>query len=168
MESVASLSYDRLRELLHYDPETGQFVWRVSPSAKVAAGALAGGPNKAGYITIGIGGRRYKAHRLAWLYMTGEWPAEQIDHVNTVRDDNRWANLREATHIQNQRNRRSVEGKSVPFKGVRWNKSRSCYYASIRVNRKVICLPQRRTAEEAYNDYVAAASKYFGEFARVD
>jgi hypothetical protein len=103
---MAALSADKLRTLLRYDPETGFFTWKAtrrgcSPSSN--AGTVS---KDTGYRIIVIDYRQYRAHRLAYLYMTGAWPAEEIDHRNGVRDDNRWVNLRHATVAQNCRNSR--------------------------------------------------------------
>jgi len=116
---MGTLTVSRLHELLHYDPETGTWVWLVARTAKAKIGTVAGRLHHTGYRHIGIDGRRYAAHRLAWLYMTGKWPAAQIDHVNLIRDDNRWCNLREATRSENFFNRR-VQCDSVSgIKGLR-------------------------------------------------
>jgi hypothetical protein len=89
-----------LRSLLDYAPATGVFRWRVSRPPRAKAGAIAGYDNGAGYIKVSIDGKRYYAHRLAFLWMTGAVPIE-IDHVNQCRTDNRWANLRGSDHRQN-------------------------------------------------------------------
>lgn len=101
----------RLKSLLRYEPDTGHFFW-IETRGPAKAGNLAGSPCNKGYIVIGVGGRVYKAHRLAWLYMTGGWPLAQIDHINQQKGDNRWANLREATNQQNccNRTRRNKHG----------------------------------------------------------
>jgi hypothetical protein len=91
----------RIRELLDYDPETGHLTWRVDRAMRVRAGDRAGYSDYSGYITIRINGTNYQAHRLAWLWMKGEWPEEEIDHINRIRDDNRWSNLREANRSGN-------------------------------------------------------------------
>ena len=101
------LTADQLRAVLDYDPTTGIFTWRDRPDIRPSAnagrrGTVAGTTNsKHGYIAICIHGRLYLGHRLAWLYVYGRWPAEEIDHINEVRTDNGIANLRESTHRQN-------------------------------------------------------------------
>ena len=99
------MNVDRLHDVLHYDPLTGVFRWRVARGSR-AAGDVAGGISGAGYRQIGIDGRYYQASRLAWLYTTGEWPDGEIDHKNGVHDDNRWDNLRDVTHTENNQNQR--------------------------------------------------------------
>lgn len=95
----------QMRECLDYNPETGVFTWiKIKAPNRRPLGSVAGSLDSYGYVNIGIGGRRYLAHRLAWLYMTGNWPKEEIDHRNRARNDNRWENLRLSHHGQNQMN----------------------------------------------------------------
>jgi hypothetical protein len=96
------LSAKRLRRVLSYAPATGIFRWKVSASSRAPVGAIAGAKNGRGYHQIRIGGRPYSASRLAWLYMTGKWPNSEISYINGKRSDTRWANLREATSLQNR------------------------------------------------------------------
>lgn len=98
------LSQEYLKSILHYDPETGILSWKVD-RRRVKIGQIAG-YLCLGYVAIGIDGKLYKGHRLAWLYMTGEWPKDEIDHINRTKHDNRWVNLREATKEQNCDNRK--------------------------------------------------------------
>lgn len=161
------LTQSRLRELLHYDPETGFFTRALTTTGiRPKVGDVAGGVNCRGYWQIRIDGERYKAHRLAWLYMTGDWPKEQIDHINMDRSDNRFANLREATNIQNCANQRRPVNNTSGLKGVCWNKRLSKWKSQIRVNGKLHHLGYFDTAEAAHESYIDAAKKYFGEFAR--
>lgn len=99
-----TLTQDRLKELLHYDPETGHLTWLTSRRGHVRAGSRAGSPDSKGYIKIKIDGSSHSAHRLAFLYMTGETPPKDVDHINRVRSDNRWINLRPASRRENQGN----------------------------------------------------------------
>jgi hypothetical protein len=131
---TADLTVERLKSLLHYDPLSGLFTWLVSPSSQVRAGDIAGSIDRRhGYICIGIDGRLHFAHRLAWLYMTGEWPRLRVDHRNTVTGDNRFDNLRDVSqgvNLQNQRRPRSTN----PYLGVAWDKSRGKWVAHIKVD----------------------------------
>lgn len=105
------LTAERLRELLDYDPDTGAFKWRVRLSNRVSIGSVAGAYNShTGYTSISIDRRLHRAHRLAWLHVTGSWPEGPIDHVNGQRSDNRWSNLRAATTSLNQQNLREARG----------------------------------------------------------
>lgn len=156
------LSIERLYELLIYDPETGLFHWAVS-RRKCRAGAVAGHINAQGYWAIGIDGTTHLGHRLAWLYMTGRWPACQVDHENRNRSDNSWLNLREATQPQNNAN---TVGK-IPGrpKGIHRH-SDGRWRAQIRANGAKYHLGCFDTQEEAGAAYAAAAKQHFGEFAR--
>jgi len=113
----------QLRQMLDYNPETGVLTWRKCEffsNARNAqfGGKLAGGKEVNGYISIGLNGRWYKAHRLAWFYMTDEWPDDQIDHKNGIRNDNRWINLRIATNQENQFNKNANANNKCGLKGV--------------------------------------------------
>lgn len=163
-----TLTQDRLRDLLSYDPESGEFRWRKSFKGSVRAGDRAGCLDKhSGYWVIKVDRKTYGAHRLAWLYVHGQWPGG-IDHRGRVRSDNRLSQLRAATSSENNRNRSvssrsqsGLKGAAADDQSVRRKKWR----ARIRVNGKNVCLGRYATAEEAHAAYEAAAKKYFGEFA---
>ena len=105
------LSQVKLRELLHYDPETGVWTWlNPLPRSRVKPGDIAGRIMDNGRRQIRIASGFYYSSRLAWLYMTSEWPINQVDHENRNRSDDRWENLREATQSQNSFNRDWCEG----------------------------------------------------------
>lgn len=127
---------ERLRELFHFDPETGIFTRRVSVS-NVKAGDVAGFLRVDGYWYIRVDGTQYLAHRLAWLYVSGSWPVEHIDHINGDEADNRLVNLREVTHAQNMqnRNRASVISASGVL-GVNWYPKYRKWVARIVTNGK--------------------------------
>lgn len=105
---ATGLSQERLRQILHYDPEAGIFLTKalIAKGQPIPPGTEAGHTTKAGYRRIVIGGVAYLAHRLAWLYVYGEWPKTFLDHKNGIRSDNRICNLREATKMQNCQNRK--------------------------------------------------------------
>lgn len=96
------LSHARLLSLLHYSPRTGKFTWIAGRNDGLEAGTN----SWAGYRVIRVDGIQYRAHRLAWFYMTGSCPVGEIDHRNTIRNDNRFRNLRDTTNAVNQQNRR--------------------------------------------------------------
>lgn len=113
------MTQDELKQLLHYDPSTGFFRWLVSTSNRSPKGSIAGGISiQSGYVTIGVLGKRYQAHRLAVLYMKGYLPKEDVDHVDHIRSNNAWVNLREATRSENNYNR-SVEKERPSNTGVK-------------------------------------------------
>ena len=160
---MAELTAVRVRELLHYNSETGIFTWKVGGGGWRRIGAQAGNLNNRGYLRIKIDGRDYAAHRLAWLYAHGEWPKGHLDHVNRVKADNRMSNLRLATRSQNRMN--AVGKSSTGFKGVYWNKSAGKFLVKLQVNGKQIYRGLFTTAEKAHKAYCAVAKHYHGEFA---
>ncbi len=155
-----ALTADRLRELLHYNPDTGEFVWLEGRST-VTAGMVAGSNDHKGYWRMQIDGRVYRAHRLAWLYMTGQWPDGLIDHRDRDRTNNRFSNLRKATPSQNAANGRA---RRTGLKGAHRNRGR--WEAKVRKNGKAIYLGSFATEAEAHAAYLLGAREHFGEFAR--
>lgn len=159
----------RLRHLFDYNPETGVFTRLFATfgkGGKKPVGSVAGFAAPDGRFYIDIKGRRYSAHRLAWLYMTGEWPVE-VDHKNRDPLDNRWANLREATRSQNNANTGLKRHNTSGFKGVDWHKARGLWRAQICVNKQRMTLGHFETPEQAAEVYASAARQHFGEFASV-
>lgn len=148
------LTAQRLRELLHYDPETGVFT-RAVRAGHAAAGSLAGCLDCHGYIRIKVAGDYFRAHRLAWLYVHGAWPAGFIDHVNGVRNDNRMLNIRCGTNAQNLQNLKSSRrGKNGGYPlGVYKQKNR--FKAVIQRNGKSLFVGSFLTPEAAHAAYVA-------------
>lgn len=163
---AAPLSWERLTEVLNYEPSTGLFRWKKRTSNRVAVGGVAGSLNPDGYIEIRVDGSLYLAHRLAFFYQTKSWPSEIVDHENLNRSDNRWDNLREATHSQNHANQTIPANNTSGFKGVVWYKRDQCWRAQIKVNGSMLHLGYFDDAEAASEAYNSAAIKYFGEFAR--
>ena len=153
MRFRTEITAERLRELLDYDPETGLFTWRVTVNNRAWAGTVADAINHAGYNYIGIEGQRYLAHRLAWLYVHGNWPSKEIDHINRVRSDNRFCNLREATRALNARNKA----------GLGYRRKGNRFAAAIRVNRKYLYLGTFDTEGQARSAYLAARSASIAE-----
>lgn len=160
------ITASRLRKLLAYDPETGVFTNLVWRSSNAPAGAVAGSPNCRGYQNIHIDGSRYLAHRLAWLYMTGEWPKDRIDHRDTDNTNNRWLNLREATQSQNVANAKKRFDNTSGYKGVGWSHSLQKWRAEIKVNHRRVHLGVFDQAEDAHVAYILASKHFFGDFAR--
>lgn len=112
----------RLKEVLRYDASTGIFMWLISPNRRIPVGSVAGAKSN-GYLLIGIDGEHYAAHRLAWLYVTGKWPAVEVDHKDRDRANNAWKNLREATRKQNAENKPAVAANNTSgTKGVSFHR----------------------------------------------
>jgi hypothetical protein len=152
------LTRARLRELLHYDEETGEFRWWQRAGDEICLG------NVAGCVRICILGRSYRAHQLAWLYVKGRWGRPMIDHRDGDATNNRWINLRRATPSQNIANSRRPRHNTSGYKGVSLCRGR--WRAVICNNGRLVYLGTFATPEAAHAAYVAAASKLFGEFAR--
>lgn len=161
---------------LSYDPETGIFVWRhdirlKTGALRIAAGDRAGSAHPRGYrqIQIVLDDKPIgmKEHRLAWLFVHGEWPADQIDHINGDRADNRIANLREATNSQNMMNRKLNANSQSGIKGVSFHRGSQRWRARLQYEGKRIHLGDFKNKEAAQIAYEAAAKRHFGEFARL-
>ncbi len=158
----SDLNASRLRELLNYDRDTGAFTWRTRVSQRVRAGSLAGGPSKDdGRWRITVDGVKYLGHRLAWLYVHGEWPPGELDHTNGDghMGNNRISDLRPVTsrvNTQNQRRARS-DNKSSGLLGVHWDKRYGGHWVShIGVNGKQKYLGQFDTPQAAHAAYLEA------------
>lgn len=169
------LTCEILRQLLNYDPVTGVFTWKIRPGSDQPTnswntrfvGKVAGSRNRYGYLSIRVGSRAYRAHRLAWLYMTGGWPQDEIDHIDCDKLNNRFSNLRDCGHAENAWNRPAQRGNKSGLKGVSLSsKGARRYYSSIRASGKRVHLGCFHTAEEAHSAYVEAATRLHGEFVR--
>ena len=160
------MEHTYLTAVLHYNPETGEFLWNL-PRPKVQVGQRAGYEKKnKGYIYIEIDGKSYSAHRLAWFYMTSAEPKNQIDHINRNKSDNRFENLREATHGQNRAN--SKHANKHGLKGVALSnwipEGKRRWVAQITCNKKITYLGSFLTKEEAHAAYCDAAKRLHGDF----
>lgn len=160
------LTEARLKELLSYDSETGNFTWRVTRGRSAMAGQLAGYVMANGYRDIIIDRQHHKAHRLAWLYVYGVWPTNLIDHKDRDKLNNKINNLRDATNSQNQACRLVQKNSTLGVKGVSHRGNR--YRASIRISGKQTFLGSFTTISAASAAYQAAAIVAFGEFARAE
>ena len=149
------LTAERLREVLSYDPATGKFLRKTSAGG-VPIGAVAGHLSDQGYQMLRIDGRAYRGHRLAWLYVHGRWPADQLDHINGVRDDNRVENLRESTQAENLQNQGIRASNKAGHPGVFWNAKTGRWWAYININRRRIHLGCFSTKNEAISARVSA------------
>ena len=169
-----SLSVDRLRELLNYDPMTGLFTWprrrrtgRLNAHADFPAGHRKSG-KEGGYVVIRVNFQLYRAHRLAWFYTHGEWPLGEIDHINGDPSDNRIANLRLATSSNQRMNARRRSDNTSGTKGVWFDKRRGQWIAEIRANGKKHHVGQFATLLEAKGARIGAAVRLHGVFARIE
>lgn len=147
---------DQLTRLLKYDPETGVFRWRLFMGGNApAANEIAGSLSEKGYVVICHKRKSYKAHRLAWLYVFGQIPDGEIDHINNKKNDNRIANLRCVTRAINQQNISAPQGKNK-YRGVSFDKRKKRFLAQIAVNKTHHKLGYFDSAEEALDVYLKA------------
>jgi hypothetical protein len=152
------ITQSELKEVLNYDPDTGIFTWKIKSAYKITIGDVAGNLNSEKYIVIKIKYKLYKAHRLAWLYVYGEYPQYNIDHINCVRNDNRISNLRDipqAINMQNQ-NKAQLNNKSSGLLGVCKRAKRDTWQAYIRTNKIRKHLGTFKTKELAHEAYLKA------------
>ena len=175
----ADLTAAYVRSILDYDPETGAFTWRERPrehfkNAQAYSAwntrwprTVAGSAIAAGYIHIRINMSFYRAHRLAWLWMTGQWPVAEIDHINRSVSDNHWSNLREATSSQNSANQTTRKDNTSGVKGVYWNSRRNKWHARVHANGTCFHLGYFGDIDSAEAAYKTFATTLHGEFARM-
>lgn len=155
------LSQQYLKGVLHYDPSTGSFTWKIRTARRIRIGDVAGSITKKGYVSIRIDGQPYQAHRLAFLYMTGSFPSDLVDHDNRNRLDNRWVNLVDATPVSNARNAKLSVTNTSGCTGVYWDTDKGAWCAVIMVNQRSIRLGKfddmgsavaaRKAAERLYS-----------------
>lgn len=149
-EKQASVSLDRVRSLLFYNPNTGCFTRNIHIGTRSKNRDRAESKTCYGYWSIYIDGVRYQAHRVAWFYHYGEWPIGMIDHINRDRLDNRISNLRIVTYSENHQNRSSVNG---------YVEKKGRFYASIVIGRKRHYLGAFGTADDARAAYLLAKKR---------
>ncbi len=156
--SLHPLDISLVRERVSYTPETGFFAWKIDlPSAKRTSGSQAGYITAEGYRVIGVLGHLVLAHRLAWLMMTGEMPAGEIDHMNGIRDDNRWENLRVVDDRENSENKHFTVGASFEKSSGKWR-------AQIKAYGRQKTLGRYATLEEARSAYLLEKRKAHSGF----
>jgi hypothetical protein len=149
-----------LRRVLSYNPKTGVWRWNYGRKCGSVAGVI---DRTNGYRIISIDGKHYRSSRLAWFYMTGHWPSQQVDHENRLKSDDRWKNLRQASRSQNQANKEVRRDSKTQVKGVSYHCG--SYLAQIKVNGKQLYLGRFKSLGLASDAYKRASKKYFGVFA---
>jgi hypothetical protein len=150
----------RLKEVLEYNPQTGLFTWKTKKYNNANTSG-AGCVKNGGYVSIMVDGKNYYAHRLAWVYVFGNSPIGQIDHINSIKNDNRIENLRDVSAVINMQNKVKAlsSNKSTGLLGVTYVKKNGTYTAQIRVDGKKINLGFFKTATEGYEAYLSAKRK---------
>ena len=169
MNGEDMITQARLHELLHYDPETGLFTWinKSSPYANaVKIGGAAGSPMSTGYIVIRVDREQHLAHRLAYLYMEGEFPPRHmdVDHKDTIPSNNRWDNLRLATRSKNKFNSNGNSNNKSGVKGVSYNKRHNYWVAQTTLNGKHITIGIFYDKDKAIHARQEWAKEHHGEF----
>lgn len=150
------LTAEQVRHVLDYNPDTGVFHWTDNASYQARCREI--GTKNNGYVVIRVNNKRYKAHRLAWLYVHGKWPDNDIDHINGVRDDNRISNLRDVSRSVNSQNERKARpnNKSCGLLGATWHKRTKRWRAQICIQGKKKHLGYYKTPEQAHAAYLEA------------
>jgi len=153
---ATAIIQDELRQLLSYDPRTGIFHWRVTRGRLARAGDVAGTPIQ-GRVHIKVKGRLYYAHRLAFLYMDGALPSDEVDHIDGDPSNNRWGNLRQCSHAENMQNKQVSKANKSGLLGV--SKHGNAWQATIRVGKQHHHIGRFRTPEEAHQAYLEAKAR---------
>lgn len=154
-DKLSVLTQESLKEMLHYNPDTGVFTW-----IKRQGGNIAGTKRQGEYVRIYISGKYYFAHRLAYLYMDGKPPKNDVDHIDHAKGNNRWSNLREVTHSENLRNASTRKTNTSGFNGVCWHKACEKWTASIMFEGKRVNLGYFADKGCAIEARKAANTKY--------
>ena len=149
------ITQSELKSKLYYNPETGIFT-------RITTKKSNNKPSSNGYIYLSVNNKQYSAHRLAWLYVYGEFPTNCIDHINRIKHDNKIENLREASYSQNSYNK-ECKSKSG-YKGVTWWERDKNWKSQITINNKNIHLGYFKKAKDAHNAYINALNKYVGDY----
>lgn len=155
------ITLNRAKDLLNYHPDTGTFTWK-NARGRSRKGMLAGTPNHSDYILIRLDGKHVRAHRLVWLFETGSWPTSILDHIDRVKDNNRFINLREATYQQNTGNTGIQKDNTSGFRGV--SRIGKKWTSQIKVSGDSVYLGYFTTPEEASKVYELTAKEWLGEF----
>ena len=161
---------EEMMEYLSYDPNTGLFTRIKSRPGRMAKlGDVDGGKDKYGYIVIGFKGKKYKAHRLAFGFHLGIIVGSdyEVDHINLIKDDNRFSNLRIATRAENQWNRTVYSSSKSGMKGVYFNKRINKWSGEVKYNGQRIFLGYSDNPDDIYEKYRDVSSRLRGEFNRV-
>lgn len=152
------ITAERLRQLVRYDQETGHFIRNIKTAPRAIVDRPTGADHN-GYLAMSLDCRRYYLHRLAWLYMVGEWPRNKIDHIDGNRKNNVWANLRDVSDMVSAQNmRRASKNNAVGLLGV--YKKRKRFVARIYTSGKQIVVGSFDSPEEAHAAYVTAKRRH--------
>lgn len=160
------ITQERVKELFSYNVDTGEFYRKIDSGKRGKKGTLVG-TDRHGYLTVKINGKRHSLHRLAWLYIYGEFPSGDLDHKNGNPTDNRINNLRIATKSQNLANSIGQPSRRKASKGIHWRENIRKWVAQINKDNTRFYLGVFKHRAEAEEAYALAAKKLYGEFARI-
>lgn len=158
-----NIPIETAKTFFSYDPDTGEIRYRLR-RGKCVVGTIIKCRTDSGHIVFGFERKHIRVHRLAWALTTGEWPVHEVDHINGDASDNRWCNLRQATHAENMKNMKVPRTNKTGFKGVSWDSQSRCFQAHIKANGVNYRLGRYRKAEDAHEAYKAASLRLHGEF----
>jgi hypothetical protein len=159
--AVSDLTQARLKELVSYDPDTGVFIWIKKANRNILIGSVAGSVNSQGYWRIQIDQKSYRAHKLAWLYIFGEFPNGILDHKNRDKLDNRISNLRSVSSSINNQNCKIRKNNTSGSAGVHLDKSRQKWVSYVKIDSKHKHIGYFNTIEEAIAARKAAEKKFY-------
>jgi hypothetical protein len=159
------ITQNRLKEVLDYNPITGIFIRKIRIN-KVKAGSIAGTKTAQGYLSVSIDGRPYLLHRLVILFMTGSFPEKQVDHINGIRTDNRWMNIRNVSVQENSFNRVPNKNRELQVKNVYWIPKLKRYRVKMKINKITTHFGYYDDLELAELVAKEAQQKYHGVYAR--
>lgn len=162
---VLPLNHEEAKELLHYDPISGLITWAIDKGCKMRKGSVAGTVDKNGHRVISVDYERIMAHRLAWFLHYGSWPEGELDHINRIGDDNRIANLRNATRTQQRMNASVSTINTSGATGVYKEKRTGKWYVQIKIGKTRINLGTFSSKQEAIDARREAELQHFVEFA---
>lgn len=152
-----SLTQELLKQRFHYDPETGHFTHLVAASPRVKVGDRAGSGRPGNYVVITLFNERFLAHRLAWLYVHGHWPMQEIDHIDQCKSNNAIANLRDVSRTVNECNKLGLYPNKTGYQGVSMNRGK--FMAQITLGGKSKTIGRYATADQAHRAYVEAKAR---------
>jgi hypothetical protein len=156
------ITQKRLKEVVTYDPETGKFCWKQTRSGRRSG--IFGSIDANGYGRVCIDGKRYLLHRLAFLYMTGKFPENHVDHVDRVKLNNAWVNLRNAVPVENNRNVGMRVVNTSGATGVWWEKDRCKFRVGIKAGGRTIYGSRHNDFESAIQQRNEMVVKYHADF----
>jgi hypothetical protein len=154
------ITQKELQRILHYDPDTGIFIWKARTANRTHIGTIAGTKSVRGYVCIQINKKIYAAHRLAFLYMEGYLPENDVDHINRIKDDNRWCNLREVSKSCNKRNQKVSKNNTTGVSGVYWKSDNKMWCCTIGAGGSKIFLGYFKNKLDAAKARLEAEVKY--------